>query len=520
MDSFWSLVEQAAAGRPGDVLLADDAGRELTTRAFREEAERAAAGLLSWGIRPGDVVSWQLPTTLEAAVLMAACARAGVGQNPIIPVLREHEVGLICREVRPRLLVVPETWRGFAHADMGRSLGIPVAALDLESPPTAAIRLPQGDPAMLPAPAASTDCRWIYYSSGTTAAPKGARHTDASVIAGSNGTVDQFGLGAGDVYPIGWPFAHIGGVSMLVSFLRAGGKLVMFDFFDPRATPQRMAAHQPTILGSATPFFKAYLAAQREHGTEPLYPALRACVAGGAPTVPEVAREVSETFGVSGIPSSWGLTEFPVATSETLTVSEPGTTVGWPAKEVSVRVVDGELRLKGPQCFLGYVNAALNAAAFDGEGWFRTGDLGSIGPDGRVRIDGRLKDVIIRNAENISALEVENALSSHPTVADIAVIGLPDPRTGERLCAVVVPEAGTQPTLAELTAHCQAAGLARYKHPELLRLTAALPRTPMGKVRKNQLIADAAGERGGPGGQPSPAQEPFRDGSEGRHPMG
>jgi acyl-CoA synthetase (AMP-forming)/AMP-acid ligase II len=241
------------------------------------------------------------------------------------------------------------------------------------------------------------------------------------------------------------------------------------------------------ILGSATPFFQAYLAAQRRHGDLPLFPALRACLAGGAAIPETINLEVAEVLGVPGVVGSWGLTEFPVATSETPDDLDVGSTVGRPTPGVRARVVDGELRLKGPQCFLGYVDSSLDAEAFDEEGWFRTGDLGVVGDDGRIRISGRLKDVIIRNAENVSAIDVENAILRHPAVADAAVIGLPDPRTGERVCAVVVVRPGHDVTLPELAAHCLAEGLARFKAPEQLVIVDLLPRNPMGKVLKNEL---------------------------------
>src|SRR5215469_9291307 len=488
--TFWALAEEAARQRPESVLLADGYGRSLTATAFRDEAERAAAGLLARRIGPGSVVSWQLPTTLEAAVLIGACARLGVVQNPIIPVFRHREVGFIVEQARPRLLVVPETWRGFGHGDMARSLGVGVLALDLEGSPGPAIRLPAGDTAALPPPPLTRDeCRWIYYSSGTTADPKGARHTDGSVIASANGMIHGVGLRAGEVYPIAWPFAHIGGVSMLSAVLRAGGTLVLFDTFDPATTPERMAAHQPTILGSATPFFQAYVAAQRRHGDRRLFRALRACVGGGAATPETVNREVARVLGVPGVVGAWGLTEFPVASSETPDDLRVGSTVGRPAPGVQVRVADGELRLKGPQCFLGYVDASLDADAFDSAGWFRTGDLGTVDADGRNRIEGRSKDVIIRNAENVSALEVEDSLLRHPGIADAAVIGVPDEESGERVCAVVVAAPGHEITLTDLVEHCQAQGLARYKCPERLRIVDELPRNPMGKVLKRALQA-------------------------------
>jgi acyl-CoA synthetase (AMP-forming)/AMP-acid ligase II len=488
--TVWDLIERAAAERPDDLLLADDHDRALTTATFREEVERAAAGLLSLGAGPGDVVSWQLPTTLEALVLLGACARLGLVQNPIIPVLREREVALICEQVKPALIVVPEVWRNFKHGDMARAIGPQVVALDLEAAPGRDMRLPAGDPATLPSPPTSDDeCRWVYYSSGTTSVPKGAKHTDTSVIAGSNGEIYEFGFGSGDVYPIAWPVAHIGGVAMLTAVLRAGGALVLFEAFDPVTTPERMARHNPTILGSATPFFQAFMAAQRRRGPEPLFPALRLCVAGGAPTPKEVSREVAEVLGVGGVACSWGLTEFPVATSERPDDDRLASTVGRPARDVQVRVVDGELRLKGPNCFLGYLDSSLDAAAFDEDGWFRTGDLGSIDEQGRWRIEGRLKDVIIRNAENISAQEVEELLLTHPAIADLAVVGVPDPRTGERVCAVVVAESGETLALPDILEYCVANGLARYKCPERLEIVETIPRNSMGKILKTELRA-------------------------------
>jgi acyl-CoA synthetase (AMP-forming)/AMP-acid ligase II len=480
---------QAAAHRiPGAIVLEDDDGRRLSALAFAREAEQTAAGLLDWGMEPGDTVSWQLPTSLEAAVLMAALSRLGVVQNPIITAFRAREVAFILDQIAPRRAVVVEPWHGHGHAEPFRSFGVPVLAVDFEGEGGAGLRLPKGDPVRLPPPSDPGDeCRWIYYSSGTTSVPKGARHTDQSVVASSNGVVGGLGMRHDDVYPIAWPFAHIGGISMLSAALRTGATLVLFSSFDPQLTPERMAAHEPTVLGSATPFFNAYVAAQRRCGSEPLYPRLRACVGGGAPTPEKVSREVAETLGVRGVAGAWGLTEFPVATSESPEDDAVGTTVGRPAAGVEVRVVGGELWVRGPQRFLGYVDASLDAEVIDAEGWLRTGDLGTVDDSGRVRIEGRSKDVVIRNAENVSAAEVEEVVARHPAVADVAVIGISDEQTGERVCAVVVLRPGRRLTLPELSRHCQLQGLARFKCPEQLVEVSDLPRNSMGKVVKQAL---------------------------------
>ncbi|OBB00814.1 cyclohexanecarboxylate-CoA ligase [Mycobacteriaceae bacterium 1482268.1] len=506
-ETYWSLVETAAEAHPERVVLVDDYGRSLTNAQLRDSAQSTAAALAERGVGDGSVVSWQLPSTLETMVVMVALTRLGAVQNPVLPIWRESEVHFVTEQLATDVLIVPGRWRGFDHTALALKLAqerpMSVVVIDHEAPITESLRLPVEDPAVLPAAPTSGEApRWVYYSSGTTAAPKGVRHCDRSVIAGSAGVVGMFGASNTDVNPIAFPVSHIGGAAMLAASLLTGMRLVLFDSFDPVLTPKAVAAHRPTMLGSATPFFVAYMAAQREHGTDPLFPDLRGCVGGGAPITAELGRQVRETFPVAGVANSWGLTEFPVVTSPPPD-GEPEVldhTVGRPVPGVSVRVVDenerevapgeeGELRLKGPQCFLGYVDETLNADAFDADGWFRSGDRGRIDADGNVAITGRIKDAIIRNAENISALEIEGVLASHPAVADVAVIGVPDPRTGERVCAVVVPHPAADVTLSSLAEHCQSRGLSKHKSPERLELVEALPRNLTGKVLKNELRA-------------------------------
>ncbi len=514
--TVWALVEQAAERWRDHVLLADDHGRSLTGVQLRDSATAVAADLATRGITTDTVVSWQLPTTLESMVLMAALARLGAVQNPLVPILREREVGFVTRQVGTEVMITTEQWRGFGHGALARDLAaeqdFSVILTDLETDPATignTLRLEQGDPATLgPAPVGGDDpapMRWIYTSSGTTADPKGVRHTDRTVMHSATGPLVVAGVTADDVIPIAIPVSHIGGLTMFSASLMSGVQLVMFESFDPATTPERMAAVGGTLLGSAVPFFLAYFDAQRRHGDAPLFPRLRALTGGGAPTPAEVARTAREVLGVRGIVSSWGLTEFPVATyaSPDAPVDVLDHTTGRAVPGVEVRVVDdderecaageeGELRLRGPQCFLGYVDAALDTDAFDPDGWVRTGDLGVIDADGNVRITGRLKDVIIRNAENISALEVEEALFRHPDVVDVAVVGVPDPRTGEHVCAFVIPAPGANVTLTSLAQHCRDLGLAVQKCPEQLELVDDLPRNAMGKVRKQDLRARLA----------------------------
>jgi len=487
--TFWGVVAAAAEEHPNRVVAVDDFGRSLTTVELRDAAESVAAGLHELGMRPGSVVSWQLPTTLESAVMLAACARLGVVQNPVIPMLRNAEVSHIAGQIGTELIVIPKQWRGFDHEAMAADLGIRSWSADYEAPVDAMtpLRLPCGDPSLLPAPPkTNTDCRWIYFSSGTTAAPKGVRHNDISAIASGASLSERLGFGPDDVYPIAWPFTHIGGIAMLVTSLNTGVRLVLFDVFDPATTADRMATHGPTMLGSAVPFFRAFLEAEHRAG-DSLLPNVRGCVGGGAPIPGEVNQELIETFGVAGVVGAYGLTEFPNCTCEWFDGPDVGRDVGPAGPGVEARVIDGELQLRGTQCFLGYVDESLNEAAFTVDGWFRTGDLAEIGEDKRIRIVGRLKDVVIRNAENISATEVEEAVLFHDAVADVAVIGLPDSRTGERVCAAIVLIPGASIDVPALAEHCIGLGLAKYKCPEQIVFIDAIERNPMGKIQKDKV---------------------------------
>ncbi len=505
--TLWDLVVRAVEESPEAPVVSDDHGSSLNRIQLRDAAEASAAALSARGVTAGTIVSWQLPTSLDAVVLLLALARIGAVQNPLIPILREREVSFITRQVGTQLLVVPEEWRGFQHGAMARDLaatnGFTVMEVDLHdlgAPGSrGGLRLPTADPDALALPAPLDGPRWIYYSSGTTADPKGARHTDASIMASANALLDLMGLGEKDVYPIPWPITHIGGASVLAASLRGGVHLVLFETFDPTTTPGRMAQYEPTVLGTAVPFFRAYLDAARAANDQPLFPRLRFGCFGGAPVPTEIHDEMRAMFDVPLV-GSWGLTEFPNATSAAPTDASEivSTSVGRPAQGVSVRAVDpggnvcgpgqeGELQLRGPQSFTGYVDAALDDDAIDGSGWFHTGDLGTIDVDGNVRITGRVKDIIIRNAENISVLEVEELLFRHPDVADATVLGMPDPRTGERVVAVVVPRDGREVELTDIREYCRLQGLAVQKWPEQLEVVDTLPRNAMGKVLKQEL---------------------------------
>ncbi len=499
---LWDLVVRRAESTPDALFAVDERDRTLSFVRYRNAALRCAAALAARGVGEGTAVSWILPTRLEALVLAAALARLGARQNPILPIYREREVGFVVAQSKARLLVVPGPWRGFDYPAMARAVADRVEGCEvlvIEDGP------PEADPAALPeppgAPAGEPPIRWLFYTSGTTADPKGALHTDAGLIAASDGMCDALGLAADDRIAMVFPVTHVGGVAWLVAALRSGGALIAVESFDPKASIDVLARHGVTQGTAGTVFHQAYLAAQRERGSEPIFPRVRAFPGGGAPKPPELHHAVKRELGGAGIVSGWGMTECPIVTMNRvgdddvpLAHSEGRPTPGMQVRSVgpdgSVRPpgAEGELRVRGPQVCRGYLDSSLDADAFDAEGWLRTGDLGRIDAAGYVTISGRLKDVIIRKGENISAKEVEDLLHRHPGVAEAAVIGLPDAETGERCCAVVAcREAGAPLALDELTGFLREQGLAPQKLPERLELVAALPRNPTGKVLKREL---------------------------------
>jgi cyclohexanecarboxylate-CoA ligase len=228
---------------------------------------------------------------------------------------------------------------------------------------------------------------------------------------------------------------------------------------------------------------------------------VRAFNGGGAPKPPQLHYDLKKEVGGVGIVSGYGLTECPILTMNT--VHDPdeklAQTEGRVTAGVTIRLVDfdgrevgpneeGEIRVVGPQLFKGYVDSSLDADAFDEEGFLRTGDLGKVDDDGYVTITGRVKDIIIRKGENISAKEVEDLLYTHPKVADVGVIGLPDAERGEMACAVVaVEDAGDPLTFEEMTGFLEEQGLMVQKIPERLEIVDTVPRNPTGKILKHQL---------------------------------
>jgi len=506
------LVAARARLTPDGLFLVDEAGQRVTFAEFDARVTRVAAALAAAGVTVGTRVAWQLPTRISTMLVMAALRRLGAVQSPIIPLYREREVSAALATSDAQVLVVPGTWRGVDFTAMAARIaaaGGPaprVVEIGYEAPeaePVGDLAEPAPDPEAV---------RWIYFTSGSTGVPKGARHTDSTLL--STGLafagISEFGRRPGEFGSIGFPAAHVGGIENLIAALASGMSLLLLEAFVPDRAVELYNRYGVTITGGGPPFYTALLAeAAGLPGGQRLVPTLRMLMGGGAPCPPHLVAVVAETLGAV-LAHSYGMTEVPM-----IAVASPSDppdilagTDGRPVPGNRLRLMDpadpdgtlnpasagappggvGEVQVSGAGVCRGYTDPAATAAAFTADGWFRTGDLGRLLPSGHIEIVGRIKELIIRKGENVAPQEIEGMLGQHPALAEVAVLGLPDPDRGERVCAVVAPRPGhAAPTLAELTGWLSEAGLMRQKLPEQLEVIDTLPRTGLGKIAKNQL---------------------------------
>jgi acyl-CoA synthetase (AMP-forming)/AMP-acid ligase II len=498
---LWTLIESRARATPDRPFLIDERSEEIGFAEYRARALCVAAGLSKLGVTRGDRVSWQLPTWIESAVLVGALSRLGAVQNPILPIYRERELRHILGEVRPKLFVVPSTWRGFDYSKLAESV---TEDSDVETL-ICDRALPEGDPSTLPpflsGPGEADAIRWILYTSGTTSSAKGALHSDHSLLVASSGVCESLRIEEKDRWAIPFPLTHVSGIGMLMVFWMTGSSGAFVEQVD-ESTPALLGRLGCTYAAGGTPLVIRYLEQQRRDPDRPLFPKLKAAIAGAAPKPPQLHGRVRQEMGGLGVVSCYGSTEAPFLSFSTSDDDDEklALTEGRLNRTTELRVVDdagkplpprgiGEIRVRGPLVCRGYLDPSLDREAFDADGYFCTGDLGWVDSDGYLTITGRLKDVIIRNGENISAKEIEDVLFVHPGIAEAAVIGLADPIRGERCCVVVVPRTGAEVDLEGIARFCRDAGLAIQKIPEQLEIVDELPRNASGKVLKHELQA-------------------------------
>lgn len=486
------LLDECAADRPDRPLLRDVAGMEWSVSAVARLSVAAAQWLFHAGVRPGMTVAWQLPSHVNAAIVMLALARMPVVQAPVIHLYRSREVGAAVGVADADILVVDESTSANAAP------GIPTVTVPddfvghLESYSVATYLEPD-------AVGTANENRWIYFTSGTTGHPKGVHHSDATLLSAARGYVTHLGVGSHprEVGTIAFPIAHVGGIVYLAAALVGDFPVLLVPKVSPDTLAGLLAEHQVTVTGASTAFYQMLVAAQiAAPTTELLVPTLRMLIGGGAACPPEVHRQVRGHLGVPVV-HAYGMTEAPMVCVSEHTDSDEqlANSVGRPIPGAQLRVGSaGEIELLGRNLTPGYVDAEQWKQALTEDRWFRTGDRGHLRSDGRLVITGRTKDLIIRKGENIAPDELENELLAHPLVDEIAVLGQPDELRGELVCAVVRRSPRHRDvTLDELCAFLDDRGLMKQKWPERLVVVDEFPLTGLGKVAKAELARQITG---------------------------
>ncbi len=475
-----------------------------------DEARRIVALLRDRGVEPGEAVAFQIPNWREAVVCFAALALGGYVLVPIVHIYGRKELGFILEQSEASAYVSPWSYGPVEYGEIVSALGAASLRLHVvvgedETPPgrdglervaweACAERRPATDLPSL----RSEEVAVIGYTSGTTSDPKGVIHDHRTLLAELRHMADYMTPGKPNL--MGSPVTHATGMlGAVLGPLVTGEPMHLIDRWDP-AHALEVMLEASVGGGSGASVFLSSLLDHPEFGAE--HAALMTRVGLGGAPVPVALGERAHALGIRII-RSYGSTEHPSTTGCHFedSADRRHRTDGRALEGVELRLVDeegvevpagrpGEIFSRGPDLCLGYTDPALTAAAFDDEGWYRTGDVGVLDGAGYLTITDRVKDIIIRGGENVSAAEVEGAIQRLPGVAEVAVVAAPDPRLGEHACAIVRMQPGAEAvTLDDLTGHLAEVGLARQKWPEDLRIVDDLPRTAAGKIRKVELRA-------------------------------
>ena len=507
-------LDRVAEATP-DKLAFKDSRRTITYAQLRSDVDRAALGLLGVGVRPGDVVSHQLPNWIEFLVVHLACVRIGAISNPLIPIYREREVGFMVRLAESKVVVVPREFRGFDYPAMVERLDLPsvehVLVVDagegladghrsfeeFMATPWEERRDAGELPALRPDP---NSVSLLIFTSGTTGEPKGVMHTHNTLLAALRPIPERMGIDENSVIHMASTFAHLTGFLYGVSLPIVNGQTcIVQDIWNAEEFVSLVEQYGINYTSGATPFLVDLLDHLPED-TSGLQSLTRFCCMG-APIPRVMVRRAKEALPTMAVLGGWGQTE-----NALVTIGVPGdpeekiTTDGrpWPGMEVrtvdhnNVRVApdtEGRIQVRGPFLFVGYAKRPeMTRDLFTEDGWFDTGDLGTLSADGYLSISGRTKDIIVRGGENIPVAYVENVLYENPDYARVAVIAVPDPRLQERACACIVPAPGAaKPTLESVQAYLTEKGVAKQYWPEKVVAMDDFPATASGKIQKYQL---------------------------------
>jgi cyclohexanecarboxylate-CoA ligase len=481
-----SLVE-AAQHTPQRTVLIDGAC-QLDCRSLYDQASALAQVMLA-RMPTGSVVSLMLPNWHEATIIYLAATMAGMVVNPILPSLRDRELLFILNDADVRMIFVPSVFGRHDYAAMmDRVVG------QMDAPPEVVVvrgggPLPTTNSPTVELPKLDPDAvRMILYTSGTTGRSKGVLHSHNSMNALICQIRDHWAVQPGDRFLVPSPIAHIGGsIYAFECPLLLGTSTVLMDRWNADEAVELIGAQHCTHMAGATPFLEQLLAAAERAGTR--LPELKLFVCGGASVSPSLIRRAAAYFERAVVTRVYGSTEVPVTTVGAPLDPDHAADTDGRAGFAQITLSDGEIHARGPQMLVGYLHPDDEPGSFDADGCFRTGDLARWVDEDYLVVTGRAKDLIIRNGENIAPKEIEDILIEHPGIAEIAVVGLPDARTGERACAVIVPTDQPRPDVVGLRDFLQAQGVAIFKAPEQVVIWEQLPRNDAGKVLKHQIQA-------------------------------
>jgi acyl-CoA synthetase (AMP-forming)/AMP-acid ligase II len=518
-ETLGALVDRSLRASPASTVNIWSESRPWhgTYAEIRSEALRLVATLAEAGLAPGDVVAFQMPNWREAVIAFYGLAMGGYVLVPIVHIYGHKEVRFILAQTGARAYVSADRYGHVDYVDIVDGarrdelpdLGLHIVVGSPDSTPRAPVRRVGWDVVDAAAPAEPSrgadpnDVCVLAYTSGTTSDPKGVMHTHRTLLAELSHIRPWITPGSPNL--MGSPVTHATGMlGAVLAPMQLGQDIHLIDRWDPaRVLPIMLDADIGAGTGAST-----FLASILDHPgfTDEHACRIRRVGLGGAP-VPRALAERAASRGIALV-RAYGSTEHPSITG--CTFDDPADkrhgTDGRPLPGVEVRLLDddgtpvatgqaGEIWSRGPDLCVGYTDPALGEDAFDDDGWYRTGDMGVLDADGFLTITDRLKDIIIRGGENISAAEIEEAIAVLPQLAEVAVVAAPDARLGEHACAVVrLAPAVTSIDLHEITGHLERIGLARQKWPEDLRVVDDFPRTASGKVRKVDLRRELRAE--------------------------
>jgi len=502
-------LDALAASRPDQALVVEAGGAYDVTR-VHADARKLAGILIRCGLKQGQVVSFQLPNWYEAVLIELACAYGGFVCNPIVTIYRDAEVDFIIKDSGSAFFFAPDQFRSFSYRDMvqrlrpgwGHTKVVTVRGNPSDAGSFEQLMRPQ--PAMLGPLPDPNHVKLLMYTSGTTSRAKGVLHTHNTIAMEIANFSRWLGLDNRDVVLMPSPLGHITGYLYGIQLpVTLGVPVVLMEGWDVAAAVDLIEKHGVTFTIGATPFLQELSNFCLKSGRR--LPSLRYFPTGGAPVPPEVVLGADRAFERCITFRLYGSTEAPTVTLgvtdpqlQNLRANTEGYVVGHEIKLVDANDnavefgEEGEILTRGPEMFVGYALADQNDGAFDGEGYFRTGDLAVESPAHCLTITGRKKDIIIRGGENLSPKEIEDVLYTHPAVKEAAVVAMPHARLGETCCAFVTLRPSAQFDFEAMLGILNDSGLAKQKFPERLEIVENLPYTAAGKIRKNVLREEIA----------------------------